>query len=267
MNLASARRAIRIVLLAMWIVSATQTVRNLSAQEKVILPAAAVPVFSADSKLVALVERPPTPPLPPAELFKLQGLGPVIRLYESTGGAAIEEYPHPVTGLRAMMLLNFSHAVSPDGGTLAGADFEVYLWDAKTKVARNLGTVLWAPEPAGKLRPGQRVDAGTGGGGGAGINLLTFSPDSKLLAASTGMECTLFDVATGARRLLTMNAHVRQSPGILMTNLREGESMISDLRFTRNGKQLVCSHWNGIFRVIDVDSGKRLREVARSRSR
>lgn len=107
-------------------------------------------------------------------------------------------------------------AFSPDRKVLASGSAYVHLWDTRTH--QLLG------EMEGSR--GQVFD-------------LAFSPDGKLLAAATDGRVLIWEVAT--RRL---SLQLRDS------------TFWSTLRYTPDGRGIVCGTWLGAVKVWDVESGR-----------
>ncbi len=84
---------------------------------------------------------------------------------------------------------------------------------------------------------------------------IAFSPDGKMLATTTGSNLQLWDIATGLEKRRITVGPAAAAPGRPMGGL-------SAVRFTPDGKTLVVATFAGGLRLLDVATGKEIRELA-----
>ncbi|MDE0635096.1 MAG: WD40 repeat domain-containing protein [Candidatus Poribacteria bacterium] len=121
-------------------------------------------------------------------------------------------------------------AFSPDGKTLASADYEkIHLWDVDTKTSR---ATFKAP--------------------GTGFSALAFSPNGKLLASGCRDGSVRLWNATAKQQGL--GGKIGQFLPTLM--LKKHKNEVSALAFSPDGKMLFTGSKNGTIRAWDTTTGK-----------
>jgi RNA polymerase sigma factor (sigma-70 family) len=192
---------------------------------------------------------------PDGKFLASAGWGPVIRLWDPATGKQIREIVGPEGGVDGI-------AFSREGKLLAGAgmDGAVHLWDAATgrEVRRLEGHrsqvhgVAFAPQGDRLVSGDEAVarvwDVGTGKvlqtlAVAAGVSVVAFSPDGRLVAAGDGKGTTFVWEADSGKP-------VRQVHG-------EG-NYVHALAFSPDGGALVTAVPNGPPGVWDVATGKPL---------
>jgi WD40 repeat protein len=159
-------------------------------------------------------------------------------------------------------------ALSPDGKYLAtvGGQGTIKLWDATT--GKELRTLLSVP-PSPAPPSGRR--GGPGGGALASI-VLTFSPDSKLLAASgnrgnTSLPMTLWSIPDGVRRTwwdgatgspATPFAFAPDGRSIFAAGLRDPETVHRYDLATGAAGQVYCGHVGEVRAIAVTPDGQTL---------
>jgi WD40 repeat protein len=159
------------------------------------------------------------------------GASNLIRLWDPTTGKELRRFP--LKGRSAWAL-----AFAPDGKTMAVRTGSPFALD-KVPDEQDFRLALWDVETGKEVRILER--------GGPAVRIgLAFSPDAKILAASTGPTISLFDVTTG-KDLMSQAGHGRG---------------VKTIAFSAKKWRLISADEGGQLRFWDPASGKAAGDLA-----
>ena len=173
---------------------------------------------------------------PDGKKFATAGYG-TVRIWDTESGKELRTLDVNQHG-------RLTVAFSPDGKKIVTAEgLHARIWNVET------GEVLHTLEKMVKV-----IDGKTFVNMGAGIKYAVFSPDGKRIVTSGEIAVRIWDAESG-KELRQIQLEPWE-PRLLTGS--GSEPIFESATFSPDGEKILATHWDGVIRVWDTESGKEL---------